>query len=68
MKIRSVALELLHADRQTDKHGEANWRIFATSLLTVLKRFFYHVQTLFKILAILYLKTVFVTLFSFDVE
>jgi hypothetical protein len=30
MKIRSAVLEMLHADRQTDRHGEANSRISAT--------------------------------------
>jgi hypothetical protein len=30
MKIRSAVLELCHEDRQTDRHGEANRRIFAT--------------------------------------
>jgi len=29
MKIRPVGAELLHADGQTDRHGEANSRFFA---------------------------------------
>lgn len=34
---RSNVLELLHMDRGTDIHGEANWRIFATFLSELAK-------------------------------